>query len=103
MWLQGADVFDHFVDLRIAERCAEGRHRAFLAVLDSIAEELVIPLAVHQLRPPPGGATTVRVAPATGRREQLPDIKLVVLRGRSRLLRAQGGDRKERGKCRRRQ
>src|SRR5947209_3953107 len=103
MGRQGADVFDDFVDLRIAERRAESRHRAFLAVLDSVADEVVISLAIHELRPLAGSATAVGVTPATGGREQLTDIELLVIRSaRSRLLRArrQVVNRKERGQCR---
>ena len=43
-WLQGANIFDDLVDLRIVERPAEGRHGAFLAVLDADAKKVVVSL-----------------------------------------------------------
>src|ERR1700730_7387385 len=96
MRLQRPDVFDDLVDLRIIEGGAEGRHRAFLAALDAVADEVVVAFGVHQLGALAGGATAVGVTPAAGGCEQLWDIDLFC--GGCRLLRSSRYDRnRERG------
>src|SRR3984893_16777179 len=78
--LQCADIFDDLVDLRVAEGCAERRHRAFLAHLDAILQVVVVSRRIHQLRPLADRAAPVGVTPAAGRSEQRFDIEWRVVR-----------------------
>src|SRR5271163_2072663 len=85
--LQRADIFDDLRDLRVVERCAESRHRAFLAVLDAVDDEFVAALRIHELRPSAGAPASVGVAKPADRREQLLGIERRVVRRRGGLLR----------------
>src|SRR5690349_2844436 len=92
--LQATDVAEDLVDLLIAECCAEGRHRTWLAVLDAVADEVVISLAIHELGPLAGGTAAVGMTPAASGCEQLCDIELPVFGcGGAGLLRANGNSR----------
>src|SRR5258708_37046870 len=62
--LEMADVVDDALDLRVAERALEGRHRAFLAVLYAVDDEGVAALGARELWPFPVLAPAVLVAPA---------------------------------------
>src|SRR5262245_44494731 len=68
--LQTADVGDDRLQLRLGERLAERRHRALLARLDAVQEELVRPLTARELGAATGGPPAVLVAPAARRGEQ---------------------------------
>src|SRR5207248_10107930 len=72
--LQRSDVFDDCVDLRIAEDFAESRHRAFLAELDALAEEIIVVRRIHELRPLAGAPAAVGMTIAAGGRKQWADI-----------------------------
>src|SRR5262245_1866443 len=72
--LQFTDVLDDLVDLRVAEHRAERRHGAHLAVLDAVANKVVVSFCVHELRALTESTATIRVTPPTCRTEQLADI-----------------------------
>src|SRR5579859_3790810 len=84
--LQITDVFDDLVDLRIVKGRAESWHGAWLAVLDAVANKIVVSFCVHELRPLAGGAATVGMTPSAGRCEQPLDVQqLIARRGSGRL------------------
>src|SRR4051812_28073919 len=73
--LQGADIFDDLVDLRVTEALAECRHRTLLADLDTVVQKFVVSLRIHQLRSPASSSAAVGVAKAAGACEQLLDVQ----------------------------
>ena len=72
--LQFADVLDDLVDLLVGESRRECRHRAFLAILDAVANKVIVALGIHQLRTLAGSTAPVGMTKAAGRCEQLLDI-----------------------------
>src|SRR5215475_13624717 len=104
MRLQFPDVLDDLVDLRITEGLTKGRHRTGLAVLDAVAEKIVVAARLHQLWPLPGRTAPVGMTPAAGRCEQLLDIEGSAVRRRGSLLRGCGhGERQPASENNRRQ
>src|SRR5712692_5219400 len=85
--LQRSDVLQDRIDLRFAEDLAKSRHRALLAELDAVAEEVVTARRIHELRPLAGGPAAIGMTIAAGRREQLTDIGRRFVRRGSGLLR----------------
>src|SRR6266567_1400413 len=57
--LQRSDVLEDRIDLRFAEGFAKSRHRALLAELDAVAEEVVTARRIHELRPLAGGPAAI--------------------------------------------
>src|SRR5215471_7394672 len=82
--LQFPDVLDYLVDLRIAEHRTECGHRAFLAILDAVANKVVVSLCIHELGTLARSAAPIGMTKTAGRREQLPDIdwRVILRRGR---------------------
>ncbi len=74
--LEMADVVDDAFDLRLAERALEGRHRAFLALLDAVGDEGIAALGVRELGPFPGLAPAILVAPAAGGGEEFVHLRV---------------------------
>src|SRR3954471_285059 len=89
--LQGPDVFDDLVDLRVTEGCAECGHCARLAILDAVANKIVVARRIHQLRPLASGPAAIGVTKTAGPCEQLLDVESVVRRRGGRLRLNQRG------------
>src|SRR6516165_12613190 len=73
------DVLDDLVDLRIAETGIERWHRAHLTILDTVAKKFVVTLCIHELRPLASSATSIGMAAATSRCEQLPGVEWCIV------------------------
>ena len=63
------------VDVGVGEGLAERRHRAFLTVLDAVADEIVAARGVHQLWAFASDAAAVGVAKAADGGEQLLNVE----------------------------
>src|SRR5260221_1035595 len=71
-----ADIVDDALDLHVAERALEGRHRAFLAVLYAVDDEGVAALRARELGPFPGLAPAILVAPAASGGEEFIHLRV---------------------------
>src|SRR6185437_11842786 len=79
--LEAADIVDDPFDLSVVQRALEGRHGAFLAILDAVGDETVAALGAGELGAFAGGAAAIGVTPAAGGGEEALDVLVAHLAG----------------------